>query len=263
MLNNYAGSIDTDMAIGTILSNFDSAWVMHTIQDSLNMKFRPFNDPMPNFADILNRQFNITVEASPDYAEKVEDVRKETFIEIIQCICSYYGLVFTESFDNISPEELYGIVHNLYDIFISRFTDYMVNFFTNYIIDNMNSIYTYLYNDETVKKPKEKDIPQGFYLDPKFMLIHANLNKVILNMASYDISFDTLLQYFTDPNIAQRLSVLLQDTGDIYKYHYAIYLQDERYMASLLTCIKLALQSKTQELLGVDKITVNQNGGIL
>ena len=53
-MNSYTGSIDTDMAIGTILSNFDSAWIMHSIQDSLNMKFRPFNDPMPNFVDILN-----------------------------------------------------------------------------------------------------------------------------------------------------------------------------------------------------------------
>ena len=43
-MNSYTGSIDTDMAIGTILSNFDSAWIMHSIQDSLNMKFRPFKD---------------------------------------------------------------------------------------------------------------------------------------------------------------------------------------------------------------------------
>jgi hypothetical protein len=263
-MNNYSGSIDTDMAIGTILSNFDSAWVLHTVQDSLNMKFRPFNDPMPNFVDILNRQFTVTLNAGPDYADKIEDTRTQTFIEIIQTICGYYGLVFTEDFNNISNIELYGIARNLYDIFISRFTDYMVNFFTSYIINNMNSIYAYLYNDETVKKPKEKDIPQGFYVDPKFMLIHANLNKIIMNMTTYDISLKTLLQYFTDPNIAQRLGELLQDTGDIYKYHYAVYLNDERYMASLLTCVKLSLQSKTQELLGIDKIAPSpQTPGVL
>lgn len=256
-MNSYTGSIDTDMAIGTILSNFDSAWIMHSIQDSLNMKFRPFNDPMPNFVDILNRQFAATLQAGPDYAEKIEATRDETYREIIQAICGYYGLVFTENYENISPVELYGIAHNLYDIFIARFTDHMVNFFTTYIINNMNSIYTYLYNDESVKKPKEKDIPQGFYTDPKFMLIHANLNKIILNMASYDIPLESLLPYLTDPTIAQRLSVLLQDTGDIYKYHYAVYLQDERHMAELLTCIKLSLQTKTQELLNINRIAPN------
>ena len=43
-MNNYTGSIDTDMAIGSILSNFDTSWVMNTIHDSLNMKFRPFGE---------------------------------------------------------------------------------------------------------------------------------------------------------------------------------------------------------------------------
>ena len=76
-------------------------------------------------------------------------------------------------------------------------------------------------------------------------------------MASYDIPLDTLLPYLTDPTIAQRLSTLLQDTGDIYKYHYAVYLNDERHMAELLTCIKLSLQMKTQELLNINRIAPN------
>ena len=54
-MNSFANSIDTDMGIGSILSNFETPWIMHTVQDSLNMKFRPFSEPMPNFVDILNR----------------------------------------------------------------------------------------------------------------------------------------------------------------------------------------------------------------
>lgn len=247
MMNNYVGSIDTDGAIGSILSNFDSSWIMHTISDSLNMKFRPFEEPMPNFVDILNRNFDMTNAAAPDYKEETERVRTESFKEIIETICNYYGLSFTESFDDIYPTELYGIAHTLYDIFISRFTDYTIDFFINYIINNSDSIYAYLLNDETVKKPKEKDIPPGTYIDPKFYLIHSNLNKIILNMASYDISLEVLLSYFVDPASAARLTQLLHDTGDIYKFHYVIYLQDQRYMAQLLTCIKLKLQSRTKE----------------
>ena len=111
----------------------------------------------------------------------------------------------------------------------------------------MDSIYNYLINDETVKKPKDKDLPVKNYIDPKFYIIHSNLNKIIFNMVSYDINLDTLLSYFVDHNTAVRLSQILSDRGDIYKNFYAVYLQDQRYMADLITCIKLRLQQRTQE----------------
>ena len=135
-MNSFANSIDTDMGIGSILSNFETPWIMHTVQDSLNMKFRPFSEPMPNFVDILNRQFDMILTAGPDYREKIEFTRQETFKEIIEAICSYYGLSFTESYDNITPIELYGIAHNLYDIFMR------VNPMA-YIIEDFRNVFMY------------------------------------------------------------------------------------------------------------------------
>lgn len=251
-MNDFIGSIDTDMAIGTILSNFETPWIMHTVQDSLNMKFRPFREPMPNFADIVNRQFNTLLEASPDYRDKVEETRRQTLVEIIDALCTYYNLIFVEQYDNINTVELYGIAHTMYDILVSRFTDYMVNFFTSYIMNNIDSIYAYLVADDNVRKMKEKDSMARSYIDPKFMLIHANLNRVIDNMRAYDIPLETLLEYFTDQSTAARLSMLLEDTRDIYKFHYAIYLEDDRYRSQLLTAIKLRLQARTQESFSVN-----------
>ena len=216
-MNNFVGSIDTDMSIGTILSNFETPWIMHTVHDSLNMKFRPFDGPMPNFPDILNRQFNTLVYSSPDYKDKVEEVRLETNKEIIEAICEYYSLEFKVPFEEIHPVELYSITRTLYDIFISRFTDYMIEFFIEYIINNINAIYTYLLNDDTVKKPREKDIPVKSYIDPKFLLIHANLNKVIYNMISYDIPFESLLKYFLDGPRYEIITKCIADKGDIYR----------------------------------------------
>ena len=250
-MENYSRSIDTDAAIGSILSNFESAWVMHTVQDSLNMRFRPFSEPMPNFVDITNRQFAAILEASPDYTEQVTITRDETFREIINTICDYYNLGI--DLDNISSVELFGIAHILYDIFVSRFTDYMVDFYIRYIMINIDNIYAYLAADETIKKPREKDMPVKSYIDPKFQLIHANLNKVILNTTSYDIPLQSLLSFFVDQPTAARLGMILSDKGDIYKNYYASYLQDQRYMAELLTCIKLKLQSRTQEAYEINK----------
>lgn len=250
-MNNYSRSIDTDAGIGIILSNFETSWVIHTVQDSLNLRFRPFAEPMPNFVDITFRQFATIMSQAPDYLDQVLVTRDQTLKEIITTISEYYNLDFID-IDEIESTELYGIAHVMYDIFVSRFTDYMVDFFINYIIDNIDNIYAYLSSDDNIKKPKEKDMTVKNYIDPKLLLIHANLNTVVLNMISYDFSLEFLLSYFTDPNTAARLSSLLSDKGDIYKNYYAIYLQDQRYMAELLTCIKLKLQSKTQEAYSID-----------
>ena len=243
---NYMNSIDTDTGIGSILSNFDTAYIVNAIRDSLNMRFRPYAQAMPNYIDILNRQFNSIIQAGPDYKDKIEETRTATYIEIIKTICEFYNLEFTMPFEEIQPLNLYGITRTLYDIFVSRFTFFMIKFFTEYIEDNYDSIYAYLVNDENVKRIKEKDTLPNYH-DPKFQLIHANLNRVILNMAAYDISLDDLLHTFLDDTTATGLSNVLEDKGDIYKYFYASYLSDDNYMADLLTCIKLTLQSKTQE----------------
>lgn len=248
----YSHSIDTDMAIGSILSNFDSAFILHTVEDSLQMKFRPFGDAMPNFIDILNRQFDSVVDAGPDYRQQIEATRSESFKEIVDLICSYYNLQMAQPLDELNPMEAYGIARTMYDIFISNFTDYMINFYMTYIIQNMDGIYNYLLKDDNIRKPREKDKPVKSYIDDKFHLIHANLNKIIMNMTTYDIPFQVLITYFTDPNTAARISELFIDTGDIYKNHYAVYLLDQRYMADLLTCIKLRLQRRTQESLSVN-----------
>lgn len=251
-MENYSRSIDTDAAIGSILSNFDSAWVIHSVQDSLNMRFRPFSEPMPNFVDIVNRQFDAIINAGPEYIEQISITRDETFREIVNTICDYYNLSI--DLDSVSPTELFGIAHILYDIFVSRFTDYMVDFYIRYIMINIDSIYAYLAADESIKKPREKDMTVKSYIDPKFQLIHANLNKVILNTAAYDIPLQSLLSFFVDQPTSIRLGMILSDKGDIYKNYYASYLQDQRYMAELLTCIKLKLQSKTQEAYDISRV---------
>lgn len=250
-MNNYSRSIDTDGAIGSILSNFDTAWIIHSVNDSLNMRFRPFSEPMPNFVDILNRQINSILDAAPDYSDKIIATRDDTYREILDTVCEYYNLQFNYT-EISSPTELFGITHTLYDIFVARFTDYMVDFYINYIIRNMDNIYAYLAADESIKKPREKDMPVKSYIDPKFQLIHANLNTVVRNMVSYDITLEDLLGYFVDPQAAMRLSSLLSDKGDIYKNYYAVYLRDARYEAELLTSIKLSLQARTQEAFSIN-----------
>lgn len=240
------GMIDTDQALGTILSNFSSEYILHVVSDSLNMRFRPFSDEMPNMCDILERQFSAIYSNAPDYIDQISYTRSETYQEIIKIICNYYNLEFTGKFEEIEANELYGIARTLYDIFISRFTMYCINFFTRYIVDNKESIYNMVNNDPAAYRPREA--AKKVIDDSTMLLIHANINNIVMNMPTIDVPLSTLLEYFCDPVTCVRLNNLLVDRGDIYKNYYASYIIDPKSTAEMITSIKLELQSLTYEI---------------
>ena len=242
-MNSY--NIDTDAGIGAILSNLDSDYIMAVIDDSLEKKFRPFDEPMPNMVDVLERNFIAILNNAPDYREKVLDVRKQTYIEIINRIVDYYNLNVTIDLIAEDEENIHTIAKMLYDVFIARFTDNMINFFTSYIIDNADSIYNYLKSMDNINRPRDNGAyAKNNFLDDKFILIHANANMIIYNIAGYDIGLNTLLNYFFNQQVAEYMNSILEDKGDIYKYHYGFYIKSN-YGPEVITRIKLELQSRT------------------
>ena len=252
MVNNSSWSIDTDAGIGTILGYFDSEYILHVVEDSLSIKFRPYQDDMSNMVDVLERQLMAVYANSPDYKQKVLDTRNETYAEIIRIICRYYDLTFTGDLDAMNDQEIYGIARTIYDIFVAKFTQLLIGFFTSYIINNADDIYAYLINDPRYIKPKESGAYSAKnYIDPKYITIHANINQVIYNMTSYNIPLQMILDYSCDPNTAAALGNMLVDNGDIYKNKYASYIKDPMTSASLLTAVKLALQGRTQEIYNI------------
>jgi hypothetical protein len=244
-MNGQFNSIDTDYGIGTILANFETDYIIHVVEDSLNMKYRPFESPMPNMIDVYERNF-LAIKQNSDgvYQDNIDEVRRDTYIEIINIICNYYNLTFTGDFDNMTTDNIYGIGRVLYEIFISRFTDNFINFIVTYIIKNADSIIKYLENDPDSIKPKESGIyDTKRYSDQRFIMIHANTNKVVYNMAGYDIKLDDLIHFFVDPSISDYINSLLVDNEDIYKNHYASLILNPLYSAGILTRVKLNLQS--------------------
>lgn len=237
-------SIDTDYGIGTILSNFETDYIIHVVQDSLNMKYRPFESPMPNMVDVYERNFiGIKNNSDGTYQENIDEVRRETYIEIINIICDYYSISCTADFDSLDTTNIYGIARILYEIFISRFTENFINFIVNYILVNTDSIVGYLEKEPDTIKPKETGIyDANRYSDQKFILIHANTNKVVYNIAGYDIKLEDLINFFVDPSISGYINSILVDNGDIYKNHYASLILNPLFSPGILTNVKLNLQ---------------------
>ena len=240
-------NIDTDYGLGTILSRFDSEYITNVVRESIEMRFRPFKDPMPNMVAILSRDFKAVMDNSDkDYKDQILKVETETYQEIISMICQSYNLTFDRDNDALYGENLRTLAYIMYDLFVSRFTDYLIQFFVSYINRNSDFIYNYLTSNPEIKKARENsNMAQKMYVDPKFALIHANSNLVIMNMAGYDIPFPMLLSYLTDEPTAANISQYIADAGDIYKYHFASYITNPNTMSNLLTCIKLALQQTT------------------
>lgn len=242
-MNSY--NIDTDAGIGSILSNLDSDYIIHVVDDSLSKRFRPFDEPMANMVDVLERHFITILQNAPDYTEKVKEVRKLTYIEIISRIIDFYQLQLNIDLSETDEENIHTIAKLLYDVFISRFTDNMINFFVTYIIDNADNIYNYLKSMNNINRPRDNGAyARNNFLDEKFILIHANANMVIYNIAGYDINLDTLFKYFFNAQVADYLNSIIDDTNDIYKYHYASFIKSN-FGPEVITRIKLELQSRT------------------
>ena len=238
-------NIDTDAAIGSVLSNFSTEYIMHVVTDSLEHKFRPFDGPMPNMVDVLERNFLSVLANAPDYVAETNDVRSKTYIEIIEIISRAYQLEYTEDLSTFKIDELYGIARSLYDVLVARFTDNMIDFFVSYIINNSDDIYNYLKSMDNINRPRNQAFSDENFIDNKYILIHANANMVIYNIAGYDISMSELFHYFFPAPVADRILSIFSDGGDLFKYHYASYIKDITKSPEIITRIKLALQSRT------------------
>lgn len=247
-MDNNFNLINTDKGLATILSNFESDYIVHVMYDSLNMRFRPFEaTPMPNIVDIYQRNFiDILNNSSDSYKEKIEEVQHDTFEEIINIICNFYNISCTVDLSEFDGVRIYSIARVLYDIFVCRFSENFISFIIRYIITNSDSIYRYLEKSEDSIKPKEVgQFSSDNYIDKKFILIHANIHTIVYNMISYDITLDDMLRYFLDPNIYNEFSNMFVDNENIYKNHFAIYISDPVYQAGIITNVKLRLQSET------------------
>ena len=245
MINNKViANINTDKALASVLSNFDSNYITHIVSDSLEMKFRPYSNSLPGIYSIestFNNLLNNIEE--PDARQNILEVRENTYLEIIDIICKYYDIQFNPSEDI----DLYSAVYWIYNFFVSNFTNTILNFNINYILKEKDGLYSYLNLD---KNKKDKDSTTIYSKkvcssDEKISIIHANIETVLDAISSFDIGFQNLVLYSIGNN-EQLTSFLISsivDLNDVFKYHFASLLQTQ-YRADIITCIKLGLQQR-------------------
>lgn len=247
--NSSIQIINSEKAVGTILSKFSTNFIMDVIDDNIKMKFRPFNVGPANFVIVLEQNYQMTKLQNPSFVNEIENNRAQTYREIINKICKFYNLQFIgEQYQELNPNDLFNLASILFDIFVSNFTNRMIEFFVRYIVNNKDDIYNSIENAEEIRKNKEMtSYGRKMYTDPKLVVIHSSLNSVIMNIASHDIPLALLLTYLTDRDTAAYLSGMIVDINDIYKNHYASYILNELTKADIFTSIKLTMQNMVSD----------------
>lgn len=251
--NEMTNNINVDNAVSSLLSHFDSNYIMHIVDDSLGMRFRPFQAPMPNIVISYENTFKNMINELPGYTNNFLEARETTYKEIINYICNFYNLEFSESSDTL---DYFTITNLLYSIFVSNFEYNLVSFFINFIIREKKNIYDFLIANEKNLPIKNSSASYNkkIYKNGKMAIIQSNIPIVLDTIIGGDISLEMLLNLIIeDKNVVQYILSCISDKGDIFKNYFATFLIDPNTKPALITEIKLRLHDISTD---ADKMSV-------
>jgi hypothetical protein len=246
MENNEAQvGVYTDYGIATILSNFSEGMIQDIIKESLDYRFRPFGLRAPNYPEIIDQQLANVKIHSTGYDNEIEEQRVSSMGTIITTILDYYNLSLTTE---IPDELIYSVCYILYQLFVSEFTERMTNFFTQYILNHIESIINKIRMDNLNNtKASKNSYVKKIYNNQDLELVYENMSYIVDMLAGLDIPFTDLVAYLSDQKTADFISSYVEDNNDIYKNHFAKFLIDQTTSADMITKIRLKYVEATIE----------------
>lgn len=249
--NQTINNVNTDYAIANILNQLSFDYIYHIANDSLNMKFRPYSAPMPNIPYSLEQNFKMQLDAVPSSRDDILQKREEVNLTIIKILCDYYNLSYNAS------DDVYSDAFYLYKFLVSDFTNTVVLFYVNYIIQEKKHIYENL-NLQDAKKNKDSSYTYSkkLYSNNIIAAIHSNIIPIVKDIATYNISLQDVIdvRYMGDEqNTAYHLNSIISDNGYFYDYIRSFVTSDTT-MADVINCIKLQLQTVTGEMIRLQKL---------
>ena len=249
--NQTINNVNTDSAIANILNQLSFDYIYHIVNDSLNMKFRPYSAPMPNIPYSLEQNFKMQLDAVPSSRDDILQKREEVNLTIIKILCDYYNLSYNAS------DDVYSDAFYLYKFLVSDFTNTVVLFYVNYIIQEKKHIYDNL-NLQDAKKNKDSSYTYSkkLYSNNIIAAIHSNIIPIVKDIATYNISLQDVIdvRYMGDEqNTAYHLNSIISDNGYFYDYIRSFVTSDTT-MADVINCIKLQLQTVTGEMIRLQKL---------
>ena len=249
-------NIDIDSKLAGILAQFDDDYIMDVVKDSLNNKFRVYDLPRPNIVSAFEANFKQLTEGFSSNVDKIAETRKDVYLNIIYIICDYYDFTFELKDDT----DIYSVAYWLYEVFVSNFTNGLMNFYVGYFIREKDALNSAL---GLLQLKKENDpsfsYSKKLFKDPKLAAIHCNLEYVINEIQEIDINLEYILTciFATNPTVPTYLSSYITDTGNFFKNHYENYILNSKESADVLIYIKLSLQELAGNIEPIEEINNN------
>ena len=243
LINDKTYEIQANAQLSTVLSQFDSAYVMDVIEDTLTRRLNQFDlyGP-PNAVDSFEQVFNEMRMVYPNEQDTIADSRHEVYANVIDCICNYMDLQYQPS-DDI---DLYTLARNMYDFYVARLDNYIVTFYDRYITAEKDHIYSSFHLDDMRKSKDVGTIYSNkvFGDGDSISLIIANLSKVLETLRHMPVSDEQVYRIIYGPmneHIVQLFMRSLLHRTSVFDRFNSILFNENMY-PTVITHIRLAIQ---------------------
>ena len=243
LMNDKEYEIQANMQVATILSQFDSNYIIGVVEDTIKNQFNYFDTiPKPNIVQSFEDYFKELYATYPSDKDNIDDTRNEAYHNIMDIICSKFNLNKFET----ENTDIFTLAFYLYDFFVSKFNFYMVNFYSKYITEEKSNIFINM----GLQKASENRVDvssnynrYAFGDDEELAIVIANLPNVLSALRSNDIPDATVYgySYANNPAIISLFEDHIDPAISIFSLYNNILFNQYIY-PNAITQIRLKLQ---------------------
>lgn len=232
----------TENELAIVLSHYDSRFVYDIVNDQIQRNREGGAAVIatpPNVVAAWEQNFKAIMDQyGAEGSVKIQEVRQETYKEIIDIICQAFNLNFT-----VADIDIYSAAYNLYDFFVCNLQQNTTKFFSKYIYKERTSIYEGMGLSE-LKKNKDSSTVYGkrMYKDIKLAVINANITKIIDNICKgMEFDFPSVIgSIVEDRNMSRYLINIVSDKGNFFQQTMVPLVMNN--FAEFVTAIRLMIQ---------------------
>lgn len=221
--------------VAELLSQFSNSYVVDVIDSNIRNRFA-YNPTVsnPNIVNSYEINFKDMLNRFPSDADNIMSIRYETYLNIINKICSTFNLQYVGN----EPDG-FILAYNLYDLLVSGYARNIINFFARYIYINRNELYNNIGLDRYKKnRDSSSNYIRKVYNDNVTAIIIARIKEVIYYISGFDIDLYTYLSYNYPKDMCDFFYSNIQPLGNIFKDEFCRVLDNP----TLLTDIRIAIQ---------------------
>lgn len=258
LMNDKEYELQANMQVATILSQFDSNYIMDVVSDTIDQQFYSFNTiTRPNIVQSFEEYFKQLKYQYPTDLDNIEETRYNAYMNIIDIICSKFNLTKTNNLDNI---DIYTIAFFLYDFFVSKFDLYIVNFYSKYVVQEKSNIFINLGLQKTseVNDASYNYNRFAFSDDEELAAVVANLPDILSAIKNNDIQdIDVYQSIYNDSNISDSIYSCIIPSISIFEIYNRILFNSILY-PSVITQIRLKIQMDNRQAFEIGKKKIEQ-----